>query len=161
MEEITEPITPKSKRNMKPEYPNRKLRSDKQLSVFYNSSVTRLENILSNNELKYTMKQNQMKQKLKSLYKLKDEYAKKVKILVEKETEEKEKQEAEEEQQANIETKELEDSIIDKYKERIISELQQELEPPKPKPEKQPMRINQLITIPSIPNKQKVRINFC
>ena len=71
------------KRSMKSEYPNRRVRSDKQLLSFYTGAVSRLENILSNNEVKFTLKQNKLKQKMKTLKNLKHEYEHKVNISVE------------------------------------------------------------------------------
>jgi hypothetical protein len=77
-ESVVEMPSNTNKRNMKSEYPNRKIRSDKQLSAFYAGSLNRLQNILSDNEMKHTLKQNTIKEQIKTLTELSESYKLKI-----------------------------------------------------------------------------------
>ena len=52
-------------------YPEKQIRSDKQLFSFYTGYVNRLNSILLKNETNYRLKQNELKQKLKTIMNIK------------------------------------------------------------------------------------------
>ena len=58
-------------------YPNKQIRSDKQLFSFYTGYANRLNSILLKTETNYRLKQNKIKKKLKSVMNIKNEYEKK------------------------------------------------------------------------------------
>ena len=59
-------------------YPNKQVRSDKQLFSFYTGCVNRINSILVKNETNYRLKQNELKQKLKIIMNIKNEYEKRL-----------------------------------------------------------------------------------
>ena len=59
-------------------YPEKQIRSDKQLFSFYTGYANRLNSILLKNETNYRLKQNELKQKLKIIMNIKNEYEKRL-----------------------------------------------------------------------------------